>query len=373
MALHGERLDRPTYSFLHSLDGGTTGELSVWDHEFFGVPVVQKTISLLGAADAVARSEPRFLEELKHPHLVRVREAQWDPEHTAVQAVTFTMDYYPGKSVHSALEEGHQFSIAVTVNIACGMLEALCFLHEDKRVLHRDVKPGNVLLDATRAIPYIADLGSAARLDDAGGTGVVAGTPLYRAPEADAGVLDCRTDLYGVGCVMLEMLNGQLPYELLDRDKIDARLAAGRRALPGRFYGTAPWVPPQLAAIVRSLLAADPERRPDSAEDALRRLRRLRVVSWSRIDGSRLVGTWRGTWPPNVPADRAREFEVSVVSIERGRYAGEVRMSARWRRAGELNRWRGYASFEQTGAAQDARALAAFFRAVEAEAQSSPT
>jgi hypothetical protein len=78
--LHGERFDRPTYAVLAStLDGGSSGEIVLTHHEIFGVDVVQKTISLLDIPDGVARSEPRILQELEHDHLIRVREAQWDP------------------------------------------------------------------------------------------------------------------------------------------------------------------------------------------------------------------------------------------------------------------------------------------------------
>lgn len=372
--LHGERLDRPTYAVLQSaLHSGNTGEIVLTHHEIFNVPVVQKTVSLLGIPDALARSEPRLLEGLSHEHLIRVREAQWDPDQPSdLVCVTFTMDFYAGRCIHVALQEGHCFSVTETLGIIAGLLEACIYLHDQQKMLHRDIKPANVLLDGDRRHPYLGDLGSAARLAADNTTDDMGNTPLYRAPEAVNGVIDVRSDLYGVGCVMLEMLNGPLDYESIDRDRVEDRLAQGRRALVNRLYDPAPWVPADVARVLRKLIAANPGDRYPNARTALSAVRRVRAVSWRRTSGDGLQGVWVGRYPPSVAPARARTHEVSATLIESGRHAGQVQLGARWRRSSTAD-WRNYASLARRVPADDSGALAAFFRAVEAEAQRAPT
>ncbi len=96
--LRGERLDRPTYSFLHTLPEGNTAVCYRGFHEIYKCEVVQKTISTFGMPDAVAR-EPELLKQVNHDRIVEVWEAQWDPDHIDVQAITFVTPYYPGGSI----------------------------------------------------------------------------------------------------------------------------------------------------------------------------------------------------------------------------------------------------------------------------------
>ncbi|GAA1778892.1 hypothetical protein GCM10009795_026240 [Nocardioides hankookensis] len=371
--LHGERLDRPTYTLITSLDGGTS-DVVLTDHEIFGIQVVQKTVSLLGVPDGVATSEPRVLEGLEHDHLVRVREAQWDPDHDeALQCITFTTDFYPGRSLLYALEQGHEFSVRDVLEIVDGILSALVYLHEECGLLHRDIKLGNVMLAADMKHARLGDLALAAAMDPSTGTTEPANaTPLYIAPEAAAGALDVRSDLYQVGCVMLELLNGLLPYAEIDRDKVDSRLSEGRRPLSNPNYDPAPWVPANVARVLRKLVAQDPDRRYASAREALRAVRHLRCVGWQRIGGAALVGRWSGKYPPNVPAARARVYEVNAELVEKGKYQGQLLLTARWRNANSVD-WRNYAGLTRRVPVEDARELASFFRDVEAKAHSAPT
>jgi serine/threonine protein kinase len=293
----------------------------------------------------------------------------------SLKSVTFTTDYCEGRSVSYALDNGYKFSINQALTITADILDALAYLHEDQRLLHRDIKPGNVMLTEGRRRALIGDFGSAALFDEHRRAPAGAGTPLYIPPEAASGSLDQGADLYGTGMVLLEMLNGPFPYDDLDRvarDKIDERIAQGRRSLPDKFFMPNPWIPRKAAMLVRSLCAADPNDRPVSAAAALREIGDAQCVDWRRTDGDGVTGCWRGQWPPNRPVAARREFEVTVDLIEKGPYRGKLLLRAAWRKP-PASVWRRYAKLETRIAADDLGALRRFFRAVEAEAQSAPT
>lgn len=370
--LKGERLDKPTYTILQTMtDSGHTGVCCKAYHDIFKQVVVQKTISLLGLDDALAYSEPHLLKELRHKHLVEVWEAQWDPDPAwkCMKAITFVMPFYEGGSVHDALIEGHRFSVGEAVAIACGLLDALHYLHVDRRLLHRDVKPGNVMLDGKRRHPYLGDLGSAAPRGDDGTAEARSGTPLYQPTESHLGRYTPKGDLYGVGMVLLECLNGALPYAHLDGDKVGARLAKGTPPVPLALLKPSPHVPPAVARIVGKLIHRDPACRPATALGAQRDLQQARHLDWrERNDADERI--WDGRWPPADRPGQGRTYEVRQTPIATGRYAGDVLLTARWRRTGAVD-WRQFKSLGRRATPGDDTALAEFFRAVEAEAHRS--
>lgn len=371
--LKGERLDRPTYSFLHTLDEGNTAVCVRGFHDIFQREVVQKTISMLGVSDGVGR-EPELLKRLQHERIVEVWEAQWDPdpELVKIQAITFVTPYYEGGSIYTALVEGYRFGVHQVMQIADDALAALDAMHGKHGVLHRDVKPANIMLDKERRHAYLGDLGSAAHIDPAtGGASSRVGSPLYQAPEARPnGLVTPRSDLYALGVTLVEMLNSRFQYEDLDRNVIDARLDSGRRALADRYYAPGPWVPKPLATFVRGLCNTDSDKRPQDAATALRSLRDIRVVDWRRTDGEGLEGTWQGHWPPEARRSQQRIHEIRTEAIVRGPNGGKLSAVALWRNPN--GKWRTYAKLKCRIDA-DAPSLARFFRSVEAKAQAAPT
>lgn len=372
--LKGERLDRPTYSFLHTLDEGNTGVCVLAQHGIFNCRVVQKLTSMLGMKDAAAASEPEILKRIRHPHIVEVWEAQWepDPQWESLDMITFTTPYYEGGSIYTALSAGHRFGVGDTMRVAAHLLGALDHMHGGYGLLHRDVKPANVMLSADRRDAFLGDLGSAAYIQTAtGGADAHAGSPLYLAPEARrSGVVTVKSDIYSLGLTLVEMLSGRFPYETLDRTAIDDRLAAGKRSLPDLYLAPAPWVPKKFATFLRSLTNVDPVKRPASAADALCKLNSLRVVDWTRSAGSGLTGTWAGSWPPDKPRGERRIHEVTVELVERGKDKGKLRAMARWRDPN--GKWRNYARLTKLLDA-DSSGLAGYFHTVDAAAQAAPT
>lgn len=373
MSIVGDLLQRPTYKILHTIGEGNAGVCRLARHDIFDRDVVQKTISLLGIPDGVAR-EPNLLKEARHKYLIEVWDAQWepDPQWRGLEAVTFICDYYPGGSVYNALMDGYEFGLNAVMRICGQMLDALEYLHEDLSYVHRDVKPGNILLDQTRENAVLTDLGSAGRIDPHTKTAAdYGGTPLYLAPEAKAtGQVTNRSDLYSIGVATVEMLAGRFEYENIGFADINSRLAAGKRALVDQCYTLPPWIPPNIRKLVGSLIKADPAKRPKTARAALRRLNGLRYLDWRRTSGTDLLGEWVGTWPPDKIAARRRSYRVQASEGRQGPHAGQIRLVAQSRTP--AGQWRAIRRLERYTERGDGRGLAEFFRLVESVAQAAP-
>ncbi|MCZ0730902.1 serine/threonine protein kinase [Mycolicibacterium iranicum] len=259
--LSGENPRKPTYAFLKTMCEGNTAMTYKMAHEIFGREIVQKTISLLGMGDALAGSEPRMLDSIRHPHIVEVREAQWTPDPIGgldLRLITFVMPFYSGGSISDALDDAGAFSNSAALAIADGLMQALHYLHTERRILHRDVKPANIFLGSDRRYPYLGDLGSAAEMAADGSASPAAGTLLYRAPELADGRYTNLSDLYSAGMTLLEVFGGPLPYEQFDALEVDSRLQRGARAVPDRWYTTLPvTVPTAIARLIMKLTASE--------------------------------------------------------------------------------------------------------------------
>ncbi len=363
---HGEYLTKPSYSFLQTIGEGNTGVSRLWHHDLLGLQVVSKTDSYLGRG-GIAKSEPRILLKVKHPHIVELFEAQYEPGNDpSLQTITFTTRYCEGRSVHTALEEGHPFSINEARAVLADVLDALAYMHEEHRYLHRDVKPGNIMLDTERRRGFLGDLGSADEMDTDGKAPPHGGTPLYRPPEAASGFVTAQSDLYGAGMVALEMVNGPLPYELLDYDQIEARIRRGKRAVVDRLFAPAPWVPSPFARLLRSMTSRDDQDRPRTAAAALRAVRDAACVDWRRLESAGLGGVWRGSWPPEVAIGNRRQFEVTTAPLKSGPNRGRLRLRVSTRTP--QSSWRYIARLDCTIGQDDSAGLTAFFRRVESHA-----
>ncbi|MCC6316403.1 MAG: protein kinase [Gemmatimonadaceae bacterium] len=175
-------------------------------------------VKLLSPDVAAAVSAERFKQEIKvaanlrHPHIVPLLSAG-----TADGMLYYTMPYISGESLASRLAHSPRFSVAAAVELTEEVADALDYAHR-QGVVHRDIKPGNVLLEGGHAV--VTDFGIAravAQQVTAGGgltqTGFILGTPTYMSPEQGSGdATDGRSDVYALACVLHEMLAGEPPF-----------------------------------------------------------------------------------------------------------------------------------------------------------------
>jgi serine/threonine protein kinase/Tol biopolymer transport system component len=159
----------------------------------------------------------RFLREieitanLNHPHILPLLDSG-----EADGSLYYVMPLVEGESLRDRLNREKQLPINDAVKIASEVADALYYAH-GHNVIHRDVKPENILLEAGHAV--VADFGIARAITEAGGghfteTGISFGTPAYMSPEQASGEhkVDGRSDIYALGCVLFEMLAGEPPY-----------------------------------------------------------------------------------------------------------------------------------------------------------------
>jgi DNA-binding response OmpR family regulator len=207
------------------------------------------------------KTEIRLARRISHRNVVRTHDlGEWDG------AYYVTMEYVEGITVRELIDMRGHLSAASTLGIAQQLAASLEVAHE-QGVIHRDIKPQNLLLDADGVLK-VMDFGIA-RLAQRTSTltqaGMVIGTPAYMAPEQLlAEEVDARSDLYGVGVVLYECLTGSLPFD-----------AASPIALIAKVLHTAPIapavrdpsVPEPLSDLVMRLLDKEPAGRPASARE----------------------------------------------------------------------------------------------------------
>src|SRR5262249_6341249 len=175
--------------------------------------------------------------------------------------------------LHGRLVSGHPMPLSTALRIGAEVAAGLAAAHA-RGIIHRDVKPGNILLDGETGRVKLTDFGLARIGQSAGMTelGTILGTPAYMAPEQARGeAVDARADLFSLGAVLYHMVCGAAP--ITGEDTIDALASASRpRLRPVREAN--PSVPGWLAAIIQRLLAPDPGHRfsnPTEVEALLRR------------------------------------------------------------------------------------------------------
>ena len=246
------------------------------------------------------RREIQVAASLQHPHIVPLLSAG-----QAGDFLYYTMPLVEGESLRARLARQGELPVAAAVRILGEVARALSYAHRHG-IVHRDIKPDNILLTEDEA--QVADFGIAkaisASVEQEGLTsvGVALGTPLYMAPEQAAAdpITDARADLYALGVVAYEMLAGQPPFQGRSAAQL---LAAHATEQPVPLRDRRPALSPALAGVVMRLLEKRPADRPQSADELLALLESVSVASTSAptipvapLPKARTEGLRRGRW-----------------------------------------------------------------------------
>jgi serine/threonine-protein kinase len=230
-------------------------------HRKVAVKVLRPELSATIAAE-------RFLLEIEtaakltHPNIL--------PVHDSGQAdgvLYYVMPLVEGETLQDRLQSGGRFPVDEALRLTREVAEALAFAHQ-QGIVHRDIKPGNILLQAGHAL--VADFGIARALERGGAAltqiGYSVGTPQYMSPEQALGEqnIDGRADIYSMGCVLYEMLSGGPAFE---GPTAQAVLSKNITEDPPPLNTKLPDVPVVLERVVKRAMAKDPADRYQNANE----------------------------------------------------------------------------------------------------------
>lgn len=227
--------------------------------------VAIKVMALELAATSPARK--RFLREaqssaaIRHENVVSIYTVEEKPIPYLV------MEYIPGETLQHRLDENGPLDVTNVLKLGIQIAEGLAAAHAIK-LIHRDIKPGNILLESgMHDRVKITDFGLARTADDASMTqsGMIAGTPLYMAPEQALGQkLDLRADLFSFGSVLYQMVSGRPPFRAPTALAVLKRVA---EETPRSIQEIIPETPQWLCDIISTLHAKNPNERYASARE----------------------------------------------------------------------------------------------------------
>jgi eukaryotic-like serine/threonine-protein kinase len=212
------------------------------------------------------RREAQSAASLNHPSIVAVYDTGEDMS-TGVPVPYIVMEYVDGRTVRDLLIEGHRLLPERTLEIVSGVLRALEYSHQ-AGIVHRDIKPGNVMVTRNGDIK-VMDFGIARAMSDAQATmtqtAQVIGTAQYLSPEQARGErVDARSDLYSTGCLMYELLTGRPPFTGDSPVAIAYQHVRENPIPPSRLD---PDIPPWADAIVLKAMAKAPADRYQSGAE----------------------------------------------------------------------------------------------------------
>jgi tetratricopeptide (TPR) repeat protein len=272
----------PGYTLVREIHRGGQGVVYLAVQESTGRQVAIKLLIHGPLAHCGATGLARFereiqvLSRLKHPNIVTIHDCGRDHEQ-----IFLVMDFVPGCSLDAYVSNAEP-SVSEMLDLFARVCDGVNAAHL-RGVIHRDLKPGNIVVD-DRGEPHVLDFGLAKLADDSADaasahamtvTGQFVGSLPWASPEQAEGrteQLDIRTDVYSLGVVLFQLLTGRFPYPVSGRlDEVVRHIVHSTPAVPSDDGRT---VDRELETIVLKCLAKDPERRYQSAGELARDIRR---------------------------------------------------------------------------------------------------
>ena len=262
------------YRALKRLGSGGMAEVWCAEDEVLGRRVALKLLGSRFAGDLEFRE--RFRREaqaaagLTHPNIVGIFDrSEWEG------TPYIAMELVDGQTLKELVQQRGPLPPNIAVGLTEQILGALGYAHK-RGIVHRDVKPQNVILDP-EGQAKVADFGIARAVNNASDmtqTGAIVGTVQYLSPEqANGDPVDARSDLYSAGIVLYELLTGHPPFDGEAPVSIALKHLNERPVPPGQML---PGIPPALEAVVMRSLEKDPNRRYQSAEEFIAALEQAR-------------------------------------------------------------------------------------------------
>ena len=254
------------YEILSELGRGGMGLVFRARHVELGREVALKTLNLDGSEEALLRfrSEAQTMAQLRHDNIVPIHDVGEDQG-----TLYLSMDLVPGGSLQDRLKAEGALEPQEAARLAIGLARGLAHAHS-KAIIHRDMKPANVLLD-DRGRPLITDFGLARSLQADGiqlsRTGALLGTPAYMPPEqveGDRARVDERADIYALGATLYQMVTGRPPFSGATMEALLLRILTSEPEPPRSPDGRA--LPRDLETIILKCLEKSIVQRYASAE-----------------------------------------------------------------------------------------------------------
>jgi serine/threonine-protein kinase len=271
---HVHSLGNGRYVLQHLLGQGGMASVHLALDNVLGRPVAIKTLHTeLGRESSFRerfRREAQAVARLQHTNIVTVYDSGEEVTPDGATIPYIVMEYVEGQSLRDVLNQSIAEHGAMpteqALKITAAVLAALDVSH-DQGLVHRDIKPGNVMVN-TKGVVKVMDFGIARAMQSGvtsmTQTGMVVGTPQYLSPEQALGKsVDARSDLYSVGCMLFELLTGQLPFDGDSPFSIAYKHVQEEPPAPSSLNRA---VTPAVDALVARALRKDPSHRFPTAE-----------------------------------------------------------------------------------------------------------